>query len=168
MYAKDSSIILDRREAIRIKIKSLALESQVIRREERKLSRQERARNAFATANGHTNPQQFSNGNPLREELYRHRVDVVRYETRHAHLAYGFIRGLEYSQMEPKTHKSPNWERVRQLLKKYGPKNMVEPTTMSNPVMVIASAAKLPRVRSHKSYAEFIASRAEGHQEVVA
>jgi hypothetical protein len=127
MYSKDRTL-LDRREMLRVKVKSLADEARIIRREERK---------TFGT---------------LREELYRHRMDVVRYEARHAHLAYGFIRGLTYEQMESSTNQSPNWERVRQLIKKYGPKNFAEPSVMQKPVAVIKHAA--PRVKRHRPQGE--------------
>lgn len=128
MYSKDRTTLLDRREMLRVKIKSLAVEAQIIRREERK---------TFGT---------------LREELYRHRMDVVRYEARHAHLAYGFIRGLTYEQMESSTNQSPNWERVRQLLKKYGPWKMVEPSIMQKPVPTIVHPA--PRVKRLRPMSE--------------
>ena len=121
MYSKDRVTLLDRREMLRVKIKSLAEEARIIRREERA---------TFGT---------------LREELYRHRMDVVRSEARHAHLAYGFIRGLSYEQMEASTNQSPYWERVRQLIKKYGPKNFTEPSVMQKPVTTIVHQA--PRVK---------------------
>jgi hypothetical protein len=123
MYAQDRTTIVDRREALRVKLKSLAAEALIIRHEERR---------TFGS---------------LRESLYRHRMDVVRHEARHSHLAYGFIRGMKYEQMEATCDRSPDWERVRQMLKKYGPKGMVEPSIMSNPVKTIARGPRLPRVR---------------------
>lgn len=102
MYADQSkTLIKDRREQLRVKIKSLAVEASIIRKEEHRTS------------------------GVLREELYLHRVQPLRQEARSAHLAYGFIRGLTYDEMEPIRYTVPNWERVRTLIKKYGPKDFV-------------------------------------------
>lgn len=106
MYERNTSLILDRREMLRIKLKSLMEEARIIRREESK-----------------------TNG-PLREELTIHRREVVRDEARHTHLAYGFIRGLTFDQMERTQRSLPDWNRVRAMTKKYGPKNFTEPECM--------------------------------------
>lgn len=109
MYAKDRTTIQDRREMLRVKLKSLAEETRIIRREERRTH------------------------GALREELYLHRTRAVGVEARLTHLAYGFIRGRTYEQMEATT-KSPltpaSWERVRAMLKKYGPAGLFEPEVM--------------------------------------
>lgn len=112
MYAKDRTTIVDRREMLRVKLKSLAEEARIIRREERR-----------------------TNG-VLRAELHMHRIGIVRYESRATHLAYGFIRGLAREQMEN------NWappergtfaevvevalmSKVDAMIKKYGPKSEI-------------------------------------------
>ena len=95
MLTKEGTI-LDRREMLRIKIKSLAEEARIIRREEHRTR------------------------GPLREELYLHRIHDVRSESRAAHLAYGFIRGRTLEQMESKSRTKPRWNRVRDLCKKFG------------------------------------------------
>ena len=102
MYAKDRQTVIDRREMLRVKLKSLAEEARIIRREESRTRGQ------------------------LREELRDHRIKVVRYEARATHLAYGFIRGLTIEQMEPKStmpwHKyEPLRSKVEAMIKKYGP-----------------------------------------------
>lgn len=106
MYAKDNVTIVDRREMLRVKLKSLTAEAKIIRREEQRT---------------HTE---------LRHELWWHRVSVVRGEARCTHLAYGFIRGRTLEQMEKKSVCPPNWEKVRAMLKKYGPAGMLEPEAM--------------------------------------
>lgn len=106
MYAKDKITIVDRREMLRVKLKSLAAEAKIIRREETR------------THSG------------LRAELWLHRVSIVRSEARCTHLAYGFIRGRTLEQMEPKSDSPPDWERVRKMLKKYGPAGMLEPEVL--------------------------------------
>ena len=106
MYAKDRTTIVDRREMLRVKLKNLAQEAKLIRREEQRSFGQ------------------------LREELYRHRIDVVRVAARETHLAYGFIRGRAWADMEQNPETFPNWEAVRKMVKKYGPKDFVEPECM--------------------------------------
>jgi len=124
MYTKEGTI-LDRREMLRVKIKSLAEEARIIRREERR-----------------------SNG-PLRDELHIHRVIAVRSEARVAQLAYGFIRGRAYERLEPKANTPPDWKRVRALCKKYGPSLFEEPAVMREPIaapVVIAPPSQLKGV----------------------
>lgn len=87
----------DRREMLRVKVKSLAEEARIIRREEQRTYGR------------------------LREELHKHRVIDVRREARAANLAYGFIRGRTHEQMEGSRKTEPDWEKVRRLCKKYGP-----------------------------------------------
>lgn len=160
MYKADQgkTHIVDRREMVRVKIKSLAVEARQIRMEELRLSQHERRLNDKARAGGAVNPSQFPYGNQLREELYRHRLDTVRYESRHAHLAYGFIRGLRYEQMEASCSVSPNWDRVRQLIKKYGPANFVEPDCMSKPVKVKTYGPRTKRERPSNRSADAVAA----------
>ena len=88
---------MDNRTYLKVKIKSLAAEAKIIRIEEKRARRP-----------------------GLRRGLEDHRRGIVRTEARHTHLAYGFIRGLEYHQMESTTHEAPNWEKVRKMVEKYG------------------------------------------------
>lgn len=85
----------DQRVYLKVKIKSLAEEAKIIRKEESK--------NKF-----------------FRETLAAHRKGVVRSEARAAQLAYSFLRGRNYSELEAKTHHKPDWERVKKLVDKYG------------------------------------------------
>lgn len=111
MYTKDKTAVKDRREMLRVKLKSLAVEAKFIRHEEKRT------------------------WGEFREELHAHRIKVVRVEARHTGLAYGFIRGRTFEQMEsnttPETYVIPDWERVRKMLKKYGPSGMQEPEIMA-------------------------------------
>lgn len=86
---------MDHRIYLKIKLKSLAAEAKIIRREEKK-------------------------GGEFREGLYRHRIDVVRHEARHTILAYNFIRGVSYKQTEPKTNTPINTDKVKAMVKRYG------------------------------------------------
>jgi hypothetical protein len=85
---------------LKIKAKSLAVEARIIRREELKLKR---------TANWYTEHQQAEEGaatSQKRQELYEHRIGIVRWESRATQLARGFIKGLAYSDMERPAYKT--------------------------------------------------------------
>ena len=100
MYSKDG-VLKDRREMLRVKLKSLAEEARMIRKEECK-----------------------TNGE-LRAELHMHRIGIVRSEARATHLAYGLIKGRRLEAIEkPKEPRSPVvWDRVKKMITKYGPTN---------------------------------------------
>jgi hypothetical protein len=104
MYSKEQTTIIDRREMLRVKVKSLGDEARIIRKEELRTHGQ------------------------MRFELWHHRVSVVRSEARHAHLALGFIRGRSLEQMEPKSDIPPQWDKIHAMCKKYGPKGMPMPS----------------------------------------
>ncbi len=107
MYAEDKVTVVDRREMLRVKIKSLAEEARIIRREEKRAGK----------------------SGQLYGELRNHRVGVVRREARAAHLAYGFIKGRPYEQMESTVHQGNEapWAHVEKLVKRYGPAGLVVP-----------------------------------------
>jgi len=84
---------------LKIKIMSLAAEATIIRREQSRWSKQ----------------------SDIWSGLRHHRIEDVRTEARAALLAYGFLRGRPYAALEAKTDCPPNWDRVLQLARKYGP-----------------------------------------------
>lgn len=63
--------------------------------------------------------------NRLFWELRNHRTRDVRQEARHALLAYGYIRGRTYRQMEDRIHveteKSLSMSRVERIVRKFAP-----------------------------------------------
>lgn len=81
---------------LKVKLKSLAAESRIIRHQERK-----------------------TNGS-IRCQLQEHRREVVRYEARHTHLAYGFLKGKPYTMLEQSCKSEPYWPKVLNMVKKYG------------------------------------------------
>jgi hypothetical protein len=85
----------DGRVYLKVKAKSLAAEAKIIRKEEKR------------------NPS-------FRQSLAEHRRTVVRKEARHTLLAYGFLKGRRYRQIEKKAHEAPDWSRVEKMLDKYG------------------------------------------------
>jgi hypothetical protein len=96
MYAEDRKTIHDRREMLRVKLKSLAEEARIIRREEHRTY------------------------GPLRDELRLHRAGPLRWEARHTHIAYGLIRGRRYEQIEPNAQKPFDKEKVAAMMRRYG------------------------------------------------
>lgn len=100
MCCNKEGIIVDRREMLRVKAKSLAEEARIIRKEETRTQ------------------------GSLREELHWHRIKDVRSEARATYLAYGLIRGTALDRIERPT-KDPRteqlWKRVRAMAEKYGP-----------------------------------------------
>lgn len=84
---------------LKIKLKSLAAEQRIIRKEELKL----KGKWAFKA-----------------ERLIAHRKFHVRPIIRATHIAYGLIRGLELHQIEQKSYSEPNWNAISLMVKKYG------------------------------------------------
>jgi hypothetical protein len=84
---------------LKVKIKTLGEEARIIRKEELR-----------------------ANDNSLREELYLHRIYVVRKEARSTHIAYGLLRGRQYENIERShdEHNEPDWYRIGEMIKKYG------------------------------------------------
>ncbi len=89
--------MLNRTKMLKVKIKSLAVEAQIIRREERK-----------------------ARDHQTREELHSHRVNDVRHEARCSLLAYAFLRGKSKVSVEPCSKCAPDWKRVGQIVRKFG------------------------------------------------
>src|SRR5262245_8468381 len=83
---------------LKIKIMSLAAEARIIRKEERK----------------------WPGPSDARQGLHQHRVIDVRRECRIANLAYGFLAGRSYRALEAKCYEQPNWQRVAELIRKFG------------------------------------------------
>lgn len=102
---------------LKVKIKSLAEEAQIIRLEEKRAL----ARTPDGKPSKWTDPDLYCS---LRE----HRVKDVRKEQRHSLLAYAFLRGVPYVKVEPKVGRKdqpkwvsdPDWKRVGQLVDKFG------------------------------------------------
>lgn len=89
---------MDKRKCLKVKIKSLAAEARIIKDEIKK-----------------------TRDPGLRYSLHEHNVLVVRHEARHTLLAYGFLRGRTYEQLENKCkHQMPDWKKVRKMVEKYG------------------------------------------------
>lgn len=90
----------DLRAMLRVKVRSLQDEAQLIRRKEQ----------------GHPR------GHSVRMQLTHHRKTVVRREARAAQLALCFLRGRKYIQAEQYVHPGcePDWYNVRRNVEKFG------------------------------------------------
>jgi len=110
---------------LKIKCVSLAAEAALIRKEERKHLRTARYCKIVDPNGQVPEVSDFHYQNYF--GLHAHRVFDVRREARVAHLAYNFLRGMKYSDIENPPHNRtinpPNWQRVRELVRKYGPSN---------------------------------------------
>jgi NCAIR mutase (PurE)-related protein len=98
---------------LKTKIMSLAAEARIIRNLE---NRCERSARKAAQQN------KLELVNRYRYQalgLSNHRKKDVRQESRSALIAYGFLRGKKYEQIENKTHCVPDWKRIEQIVTKY-------------------------------------------------
>lgn len=83
---------------LKIKIKSVAAETQMIRKEELKYKRGD---------------------HPLRTQLREHRMGL-RAGQRETYLAYAFLRERPYKALEANPRSAPNWDRVYKMIERYG------------------------------------------------
>lgn len=89
--------MLSKHIQLKVKIKSLAAESKIIRQEILK-----------------------SKDAGLTSSLQGHKIMVVRPEARHSLLAYAFLKGKSYSEVERSARESPDWVKVAKLVEKFG------------------------------------------------
>lgn len=108
-----SPVIRDRRRELRVKIKSLAEEARIIRREER------RCRDSLTRTVGHDEQRAALAGSYA--SLRAHRVVDVRREARYSLLAYALIRGRTYRSQEAKADPSKiDVKKLGQLIYRFG------------------------------------------------
>lgn len=81
-----NTVVTDKRRLLKIKLKSLATEAAIIRKEEEKAKHSKRPE-----------------VQELRREMHDHRVKDLRLESRATGLAYGYIRGKKYRTIEPRS-----------------------------------------------------------------
>lgn len=102
---------------LKMKLMSLAAEATIIRKESNKYlyyaRRYERKHpGLIATRSRDT-----------RLGLDLHRKNVVRKESRCSNIAYAFLRGRSYSQVEAKCYTKPDWEKVEKLIERFSGKD---------------------------------------------
>jgi hypothetical protein len=97
VVAPEQEEIPDKRTIhLRIKVKSLAAEAQIIRQEAKKTR------------------------GMIRWDLNHHRKTIVRSHTRTNLLAYGILKGIPYSTMEKKCFERPDFSAVANIAKRFG------------------------------------------------
>lgn len=167
MYAKGSNRteVVDRREMVRIKLKTLAYESTIIRESCSTTDRRGRARNF----------------GPLEVEMRKHRLYVVRHHARLTSIAYGLIRGKALDVIEAGAKcplDSKAWASIDTMCRNYGPVGMHKAPISDEQRAAhgaVEKADKAPKARlPHRTHDEWLASPAyqaalpEGDEPVVA
>lgn len=109
---KENTTVDMRLVYLRVKIKSLAAEAKIIQKEEAKCKREGRGADSIG--------------------LTQHRKDVVRRVCRDTNLAYGYLRGKTYREIEKygfvhtDPNQNPRWTAVREMVRKYGTREKIE------------------------------------------
>lgn len=90
---------MNRSVYLKVKVKSLAEEAKIIRKEERKCKLYKET--------------ELLNG------LHLHRTRIVRSEARATLVAYGYMKGKDYRRVEPNAKKEPDWAKVKSMVNRY-------------------------------------------------
>ena len=98
LYLNSCPPAIDRQTHLRVKIKTLAVEATLIRHEE----------------------QRYPGASSTRTSLREHRVGIVRREQRASLLAYAFLRGRQYLDVERGAKSPPSHARVAKIAKSFG------------------------------------------------
>jgi hypothetical protein len=102
---------------LKIKSVSLALEGQLIHRNEARLKRQ------IARVKASTHAERDATLERLRsdrDKLREHRKGIVRHHARNAFLAYGFLNGRAYAEIEARRFSDPDWKAIEKMVSQYG------------------------------------------------
>lgn len=118
---------MSRATHLKIKLLTLAAESRIIRRDERKAL--EKARHWKVMDHPEAGPKTespFLSGRLMEkhyrayEDLHDHRTGIVRRAARVNHLAYGFLRGRGYAEIEQQTRTEVDLREVWKIVKRFG------------------------------------------------
>lgn len=101
---------------LRIKVISLAYEAKAIRKDENYYLAKARRRAAVQKSGDQAKEVYWG--------LRRHRIIDVRREARVSCLAYGYLRGRAYKQLEAKCYEQPDWTRVADIVRRFGDLNL--------------------------------------------
>lgn len=100
---------------LKIKLNHLAAEARIIKREKEKWLKKAAIGRQRAFEKQMQNPTKSI----MADSIHQHRLTCVRPEARDSLLAYGFLRGLPYSQIEAKRFTDPNWSNVKANIKRF-------------------------------------------------
>jgi hypothetical protein len=104
---------MSRATHLKIKLKTLAAEARIIRKEERKALKA--GRNGLASDRN-----DYERHYRAYESLREHRTGVVRSTARVNNIAYGFLRGQAYCDIENRTKSEVDLVAVLKLVKRFG------------------------------------------------
>jgi hypothetical protein len=108
---------------LKVKVKTLAAEARIIRKEERKALKAGRYwKYADAPRDPHKSGRAMQDAYRTYESLHEHRTGIVRSAARINNLAYGFLIGLSYEEMERYAKTEPHWNGIEKLVKRFGSK----------------------------------------------
>lgn len=106
---------------LKIKIMSLGAEAALIHKAETRIKlRLKKAKAKRKAANLCISAPWMERWREIRASYRAHRKWDIRPETRAALLAYGYLRGKRYRQIENKAHTAPNLYRIVEIAKKFG------------------------------------------------
>ena len=117
---------------LRVRNKELAQESRYIRLEEKRIQKRHKVTPCYYEWNGKTRRIELVKSDDKSEEYWKlrqHRTHDVRGAARIGLLAYAFLRGKKYRDVEPKTNHAPNYkinrlkQDVERLVRKFGGDN---------------------------------------------
>lgn len=99
---------------LKVKLEYLAGEARINKKHHEKLIKKAAAARARVKSRGDVYKEGF-----LANSMYRHRIDVIRPELRSSHLAYNFLRGNKYSEVETRVRSWPNWKKVEAIARDF-------------------------------------------------
>lgn len=110
---------------LKVKIKNLAAEAKIIRKEEIKLKfKKVKVPNEHGSYDvKYLRVPVLEKNREVLNGLNEHRTGVVRDEARHSLTAYAFLRNRPYSVVKPKDPFKVSMETVKRMVRKYGPVN---------------------------------------------
>lgn len=150
---------------LKVKIKSLAAEARVIRTEENKaLSRARAFKGKYRKRHDVESHKPEKPAWVLRFEKYgeaketseteyekfwglkRHRINVVRKEARDSHIAYGFLRGREYQNIEQSRYIDPDWKNIERIVLRFNSGDIEEQVILQRFAEWLENAKATPRI----------------------
>jgi hypothetical protein len=100
---------------LKIKLNHLAAEARINKKEKQKWMRKASIGRQKAWEKGIENPIKAT----MADSIHNHRMQCIRPEARDSNLAYGFLRGRSYAQIEAKRFTDPNWTNIKENIKRF-------------------------------------------------
>lgn len=100
---------------LKIKLNHLAAEARINKKEKHKWMKKAARGRQVAFEKGIENPIKST----MADSIHHHRMTCIRPEARDSLLAYGFLRGKSYAQIEAKRFTDPNWSNIKANIKRF-------------------------------------------------